>query len=307
MKQVKKWQQFETLTADIQRKLAPDAKITPKARVRGKDSGAAREIDILVESKVGQFELRVGIDCKDYKNPVDVGEVGAVVELFKDTRMNKGAIVAASGFSGAAKTMAESNGIELYKLVDTGEHAWRSFVTGSVLVHYVALSAFQPNLTIVGTPAKPAVVRFQSSEIHLIQLYHADGTLLGCIQNLIAEAWERGLIPKCGGQHEIASLTREPSFVETDGQLYPVSCAPILTVEEKYFLGDIPIHNVQGLQDQRTGRVLFGSIAVPPLTIAEIRKNMREVVSPDQLPVKPLLTYEALGSIPMIVLQSVST
>ena len=103
------WKKFEQLAAAIQRELAPDAKITENAKLVGK-SGSKRQIDILIEEETGQFKLRIAIECKDYKNPVDIKDVETFLGLLSDVGAHKGAMVAANGFTAAARERALNAG-----------------------------------------------------------------------------------------------------------------------------------------------------------------------------------------------------
>ena len=69
------WQQLELLVASIQRQLAPRAKVTHNAKLEGKHSETTRQIDVLVEQFVGQYPIRVVLDCKDYNTSVNVKSV----------------------------------------------------------------------------------------------------------------------------------------------------------------------------------------------------------------------------------------
>ena len=57
--------------------------MTRKAKFRGK-SGIDREVDIAIQQKIGQFDVLIAIDCKDYAQPVDIKPLEASLGLFKD-------------------------------------------------------------------------------------------------------------------------------------------------------------------------------------------------------------------------------
>jgi hypothetical protein len=82
------WKRFEELATAIQTELASDARVTPNAKLPGK-SGALRQIDILIEQKAGQYDLRIVVDCKDYKNPVDIKDVESFLGLVSDVGAHK--------------------------------------------------------------------------------------------------------------------------------------------------------------------------------------------------------------------------
>src|ERR1035437_9816242 len=102
-----KWREFEQLAAEIQRQLAPDARVETNVKLHGKRTGIDRQIDILVQQTVGQYPIRIIIDCKDYKKPVDVKELEAFMGMVEDVGANKGAMVAPSGFTSTAKQRAK--------------------------------------------------------------------------------------------------------------------------------------------------------------------------------------------------------
>jgi len=66
------WQQLELLVARIQQELAPNAEVLHNARVKGCATNQPRQADVLVRQSIGQYEMTIAIDCKDYSSPVDV-------------------------------------------------------------------------------------------------------------------------------------------------------------------------------------------------------------------------------------------
>ena len=123
------WREFEKLAADIQRQLAPGARVETNIKLQGKRSGIERQIDIFVQQTVGQYEIRIIIDCKDYKKPVDVKDIEAFMGMVEDVGANKGAMIAATGFTSTAKQRAKDAGIDLYQLVETRDTKWKTYVS----------------------------------------------------------------------------------------------------------------------------------------------------------------------------------
>ena len=74
------YKKLEKLVAKIQQDLAPRSTVSHNVKLQGK-SGAQRQIDVLVEDKIGQYQIKIVIDCKDYKTPVDIKDVGVRVYL----------------------------------------------------------------------------------------------------------------------------------------------------------------------------------------------------------------------------------
>jgi hypothetical protein len=119
-----RWERFEKLAAKIQEELAPGAAVVHNQKLPGK-SGTDRQIDIVVRQKVGQFDRLIVMDCKDYKKPVDIGDIEQFIGMVGDVGAQKGAMISTSGFSKAAQRRATEAGIDLFALsmprVRTGE------------------------------------------------------------------------------------------------------------------------------------------------------------------------------------------
>lgn len=121
-----KWKKFEALAAKIQKDLATNAKVVLNDKIMGKKTGDFRQIDISIREHIGQFELLIAMECKDYSRPLDVKDVEEILGLFGDIEPNQGVIVSAKGFSANALKRGKEAGLKLYSLVDTGDHDWKS-------------------------------------------------------------------------------------------------------------------------------------------------------------------------------------
>ena len=120
--------EFEQLVAIIQQKLAPDAEVYHGVKLEGRATGRKRQVDVLVTQQVGQYEIRIAIECKDYARPVDVKGVEVFYGLLDDVGEQKGVLVCPSGFTGTAKVRAEGLQIDLYSPVDAEPHKWQARV-----------------------------------------------------------------------------------------------------------------------------------------------------------------------------------
>lgn len=122
------WKELEYLVAMIQKQLSPNASVQHNVMVDGLESETKRQIDVLVEQNIGQYTMRIVIDCKDYSTPVDVKGVEEFHGLVKDVRAHKGALVCPAGFSKSALKRAKKLQIDLYRPVSTGKHKWQALV-----------------------------------------------------------------------------------------------------------------------------------------------------------------------------------
>ena len=96
---------LEILVAKIQKQLAPEAEVLHDVKLDGRKSKTKRQVDVLVREKIGQYEIQIIIDCKDYARRVDVKGVEAFSGLLSDVGAQKGVLVAPKGFTETAKTL----------------------------------------------------------------------------------------------------------------------------------------------------------------------------------------------------------
>ena len=115
--------------AEIQQQLAPTADVLHNVFLDGRSSGVKRQIDVLVRENIGQYEINIIIDCKDYSTPVDVKGVEEFDGLLRDVGAQKGVLVCPRGFTSTAKKRAEGLQIDLYSPIDTDAHKWQARVT----------------------------------------------------------------------------------------------------------------------------------------------------------------------------------
>ena len=75
-----------------------------------------RQVDVLVTTPIpGLTEpLRIAVECKDWKRPVPVGEVGKLRDLMDDVGVPLGLLLTPTGFTaGAVRRAAKLPGVVL--------------------------------------------------------------------------------------------------------------------------------------------------------------------------------------------------
>jgi hypothetical protein len=117
--------ELEILVTKIQKQLAPKAEVLHNVMLDGRNSKIKRQIDVLVRERVGQYEIQIIIDCKDYNRPVDIKAVEEFYGTQCDVGAQKGVLVCPKGFTAAAKTRAAGLQIDLYSPFDTDAHKWQ--------------------------------------------------------------------------------------------------------------------------------------------------------------------------------------
>ena len=196
-KEIKKWEKFEEVVANVQKIFAPNSKVTHNDKVRGKISKKLRQIDISIRQNVGQYNIFIAIECKDYKVPIDLNTMEEFKSKLQDIEANKGAIVSASGFTDGAKKIAHDAGIDIYRLVDTDEHAWQAYVAIPVLCDFRGIKSAQYSFK--SSVRGPAVL--PTIDPKVLILYRENGSMIDSVFNLLIKKWNKGLLPKEPGIH----------------------------------------------------------------------------------------------------------
>lgn len=286
-----KWQRFEDLVAHIQSTLAPGATVERNVKVTGR-SGLPRQIDISVRTKVGQFDLFLVIDCKDYNGKVDVNDVEAVSGLCQDVGANQGAIVAARGFTGGAVKRAKSAGVNLYTLIDAEKHEWQTLVTIPILLGVRSLEsvAFQFSNSSPG----PFSLSMHDIEHPLgLAIFSADGVPQGTLEDLLRERWNQGALPNDAGEHGPVRITSDEAHTRTDGTLYRIDVdARILVGTVRYFK-QVPLAEVQGFKDEVTGAIHTNRMVTERIDLASVESTWQRIESTDSLAVEPVIIRNA--------------
>ena len=262
-----KWKRFENLVYEIQKELAPEAKVTLDDKIRGADSETERQIDISIRKKVGQYDLLIVIDCKDHSVPLDVKDLGEFSSTVRDVRANKGAIVSSSGFTPAAISLARQHGIDAFRLVDTTSTDWKAYVSIPVLLERTFLEAF--SLTFTDFMQLPYSV--VESELRLLELFTSEGAPLGSTRDIIGRAWNAGSISHEPGEHEI--LLAEKGLLQRADSDVRATVRAKVRVAREYWYGSIPI-SVRGFQNEQSGGLFTRTFTTDFLEPAAIEQGL---------------------------------
>jgi hypothetical protein len=287
------WEQLEILVAQIQRELAPDAAVTHNVKVRGRDSQQMRQVDVLVQQPIGQYQITIAIDCKDYAEPVDVKSVEEFEGLLRDIAADKGAMVAPRGFTPAAKKVAARNKIDLFSPIDTDPHKWQVKVSLPMICGYRgAAIAFGIRCS------APAPFRLEGEFFVAADVYDKDGNLLGKPFETVVNRWNNGEYPYEPGEHEdIPLFPVSPTLVDNGyGMRVPVDLYLGLRVTQELFFGHLPIVKIRGLKDEQTGAVITNAFTTGSLSAAEVEKSWQRIESVERAPTRPAAVLVGLNA-----------
>ncbi len=108
---------FQRLIVAIERQLAPlGAVVTESKLIKEKSSDTEREIDIAIESALGQHSVLIAIECRDRKRPADLEWIDGLIGKYRDLPVEKVVAVSRSGFTKSAVKKAKEVNISTVTL-----------------------------------------------------------------------------------------------------------------------------------------------------------------------------------------------
>jgi hypothetical protein len=266
------WKKLEQLAADIQRQLSPNSKITHNVKIPGQQSGVDRQIDVLIEDRVGQFPVRIAIECKDRSAPVDVNVVGEFHALLQDTKISKGVLVAPRGFTKAALQLAASHDIETYRPIDTDPHKWRCAVSIPTICD---CRSARIGLRLSFSLPLPLKIPYDPTGI---LLYDQNDQPTRSIAEVAAQRWDDGKYPVEPGHHEVALCGEDPAKIDNGyGRIVPIDLTALIEVSRRRFFGQTPVAKVKGFEDSQTGAVITNAFEFNLLDPDDVEKNWTEI------------------------------
>jgi len=281
------WKQLEHLVADIQRELAPDAEVTHNVKIKGRNSEQLRQIDVLVRKRVGQYEMLIAIECKDYAAPVSVKGVEEFQGLLADIGANKGAMVCPKGFTRSAKKVASRFQIDLFSPIDTDPHKWQVKLSLPMVCDY-RRAAISFGISVTG----PFPFSMPMDFWNTIEVYDdEDGKAMGTPYVAALTRWNNGEYQSEPGDHEdVPMYPVATTFVDNGhGTRVPVTLRVSLRVSQRLFFGRLPIIKMRGLRNEHTGKIVTNAFTTGALSAEEVEKSWERIESMKDAPVKPVM------------------
>ena len=123
---MKQGTEFEILTTELFSRLSKDREfesVEHNIWLDGHDG--KRQIDVLLSGKVGPFDVKTIIECKDFSKNVNITEIDALHSKMMDVNAHKAVLVARKGFSKKAINKAKRLGISLCTAHSASKERWK--------------------------------------------------------------------------------------------------------------------------------------------------------------------------------------
>ena len=290
-----KWKRFEEAVTSIQKNIAPNAQISHDVKMKGK-SGVDRQIDVAIQYNIGQYNILVIVDCKDWKNPADIGDVGQFIDMVEDVGANKGALICNAGFTNGAKKRAKEKGIDLLRVIDTENPNIKLKIGIPALCSFISLKTFNFSFR----HSVPAPFSMPACDPRYIEIYKQDHSFNDILMNLLTKAWNSGKLPFEIGKHKGLKFVEDDAYTKVDNVFYgPVEITVGILVVRKLFFGTIPLEKAKGFANEITKGFTTNTIEFG-VDVVEVEKKWQEISDPSELSIQPTVTLHATDYFPLI-------
>jgi hypothetical protein len=125
----KRTNRFQQLVHLIEHQLAAhEATVTESKEFTDQVTGQQREVDIVIERKVGAHPIVIGIECVDHNRPMDAPWIEKIYGKHRDLGgIHKTIVVSKSGFYKPALKKAKQRKIEAITLSEANESDWVTY------------------------------------------------------------------------------------------------------------------------------------------------------------------------------------
>jgi hypothetical protein len=115
---------FQSVVVALQRALHPEATVAESKFLRDHVSGELREVDVVVETRVGPYALTLSFECRSGTRPADVGWVDEMHGKHQTLPTDKLFLVSQHGFTARAASKAEHQNHTALSLSALEAHNW---------------------------------------------------------------------------------------------------------------------------------------------------------------------------------------
>lgn len=203
---------FQRLIKLIEHQLAPhDAIVSESKMLVDSRNGAEREVDVLIEYKVGEHPISIAVECRDHQRKSDTLWIDQIYGKYQYLPVDKVIAVARAGFWKTANEAARKSGIDTYSLEEAFESNWAEVTSVPTQVRVTQVRFIVQDIA----PITDLNILVPSDEPFTIQLYK-DGKITEDFYQSVFESLATGELGERVGSLLVESL--DPVTFTFDGK-----------------------------------------------------------------------------------------
>lgn len=266
--------QFQRLITLINAGVSGNAKVTESALLPDSVTGDKREVDVLIESEISGYDLKIGIEVVSYKRRADVTWVEKMRAKHECLPTNKLILVSESGFSSQAILKAGFYDIDTLTIEEAIDSEWElsKFLTETGRIEIISFKK----------AAKGVVVEKDGSNKSLIEIPLSakitsgenTATIDNLIEDLLRDQRNKQILQSkiLSGETDFwFSLTREGGLWDLKAEDGSIRRILELRISLTASLDSIPINFRTGAYNSRSFVAGVSSDINEPLEFAIVR------------------------------------
>lgn len=269
-----KWKEFEKAVYEIQKQFSPNAKLIYDYKVKGKRSGTTRQVDIALFDSIGQYNIFIAIECKDYKRPVDIKPVESFAQMLEDIGSDKGVIVSSNGFSNAAIKIAQDRRIDVLRLVDADKE--ESNLDLKIPVSYELKSLSKYVVYVRNNEGEG--FHTKKIDIRRLAIFDNSNHLIGFVPQILEKHWNSINRNINSG---VYSYQIDDVQINTDGVFRKCDLRITYTVDSMYFTFELGIAELKGFLNEASGKLQTNGMITEPFRIITRKDSNYQVSKED--------------------------
>jgi len=218
-----------------------EKKVTRNARLPGRNSGADRDIDVLIEGRFALFDMRIAVESKNYQKPVGVERVEAFCTKLKDVNVHTGVMVSAAGFTEPARNTATAHNVQLFEVYDHSVSDQVLWVPVGLVQPVVADVSASISHRSAGGFSMPAAIGPAGLTIDYSRLVFLVGGQRLDLETIVRTAVHGPGAPSVAGKHDIK--VGPVAFEDTEAPGRPIQYCELtigVVITERYYLKVFP-------------------------------------------------------------------
>ena len=287
------WQLFEKIVTQIHKTLSPKATVTHNDKILGQDSQQQRQIDVSIRQHTGPYPILIIIQCRYYRNKIDLNDVEQFLGVVNDVRANAGVIVSNAGFTDGAIALAKNRSIQLCSVFDAENKDWSIWIKLPVICDFrapIMRARFK------GKTTRDVIDKLKSN-LNDVEIVRSNGQTV-TLRQLFLEDWNSGKVKAETGEHEHKPSDAGLRIRSADGRLWSMDVTFDVEVRSRLFFGYVGLEKSAGIVNVTEHSYTTKEMILEWIDVVAVENEWQRIPTLEAAPQKPFMVLVALDSFP---------
>ncbi len=148
--------------------------------------------------------------------------------------------------------------------------------------------------------ALPAEILNSLDTIKLLEIFDKEKKYLGLLGNILNKKWNESKLNVVVGLNKNVAFLPGGVFIKYNDEFFYSVIKINIKVKENTYLGYVPLKKGKGFADAESGKFHVREMETVLIDTYEIEKNWDKIENPDELAIKPSITFYSVHNYPLI-------